>query len=542
MHFVRLICLLLAVQVFIFWHGGAAHAQSPKRIIREIKIFCGNVFDRNYPQFQKFPFSWANRLHRTTRQAVIARELLVAAGDSVNLDLLEETARNLRALPFLKEAEIDTQHIGAREVDVIVKASDRWTTAVGGSFSRAGGQTSLGLRLEEKNFAGFGQQLYFSYSESDIIAREMKFAEPRLFGSRVSMTAIMKNHSHGRLYAFSAARPFYSTVTRWSSGLYFDYFKGRKLFYDDAEEVFDFPVEENTVDAYFSRLIDRANSKRLSIDYYTSRSFFSSDVRAAKISRIDYGQLTVSLSRLRPQFARLHFIDGFGEIEDVSLGTGYTVAAGLAHPGLRDAKRAGYFHFEAAHNRLLGASGFGRIASRFSARTAESKLEALWCQFDVHASTRIGSWQTLAGRLMVDVTRDFPASEQIFLDGGKHVRGYRLHQEEGQNRWLCNLEDRLFSHLQIYKVRFGAVLFFDVGGVWRGGVRPKNQNILAAFGVGLRISPYSAYGGKLTRIDFALPVTGERALQISISTDQFFNAIQQLSYIFPRPRLFLSPR
>ena len=108
-----------------------ARAQHPTRVIRYIRILPGGVFDQKDTRFRKFPFIWVSRLHRNTRSSVIRRELLFAPGDSVAMRLLKESARNLRALPFLKDAKIDTHHIGECEADILVNTSDHWTTGVG---------------------------------------------------------------------------------------------------------------------------------------------------------------------------------------------------------------------------------------------------------------------------------------------------------------------------------------------------------------------------------------------------------------------------
>ena len=339
----------------------------------------------------------------------------------------------------------------------------------------------------------------------------------------------------------SVSRPFFSNATRWSGRLFFDYFTGQKKFFEHAEEVFDFPAKEKTIDLYLSHTINSARTRRLTLNYFNTLSFFSTNIQAAEISRIDYGQITISLSHLRQYFTQVYHIDGFGEIEDASLGTGYTLAVGFSHPLFLDQKTAGYCHLEFAHNHRLGESGLGQIRTRFSSRIIGNGFEALWYELNWYEAKRIGAWQTLAGRLRVDLTQNFPVSAQLFLDGSKHIRGYQLRQEEGQSRWVFNIEDRLFTPLRLYKVRFGAVLFFDVGGIWRESWWPERQRLLSAVGLGLRIDPHAAYGGRLTSIDFTFPLTGEKGLHISFSTDQFFNALQKLNYIFHKPRLFLPP-
>ena len=75
--------------------------------INTIEVLSRNVFDESSRGISA-PYRVANKIHVRTRESVIRRELLFAPGDVLSPELLAQTERNLRALPFLREARVDT--------------------------------------------------------------------------------------------------------------------------------------------------------------------------------------------------------------------------------------------------------------------------------------------------------------------------------------------------------------------------------------------------------------------------------------------------
>ncbi len=99
-----------------------------------------------------------NRVHTNTRERVIRRELLFAGGDGYDPALLEQTARNLRALGFLNDVSVaagDTAADG--RVDVVVSSRESWTLSTSVGFSLAsGGNSRWNVSMAERNFLGTG--------------------------------------------------------------------------------------------------------------------------------------------------------------------------------------------------------------------------------------------------------------------------------------------------------------------------------------------------------------------------------------------------
>src|ERR1700688_2430939 len=100
----------------------AARKRRPRKAlrIRSISVEVKNVFDPSVPGEQYWPYRVADAVHIRTRSSVILNQLLVKPGDEADQQLLDESERNLRALPFVKDAKIVEVPAPNGQVDLIV--------------------------------------------------------------------------------------------------------------------------------------------------------------------------------------------------------------------------------------------------------------------------------------------------------------------------------------------------------------------------------------------------------------------------------------
>jgi hypothetical protein len=74
-----------------------APAIPPGTVIGEVRVRSKDIFDAEKPGEDRRIFRLANRLHRTTRVGVVERQLLFRPGEVFSPELVEESARLLRA-------------------------------------------------------------------------------------------------------------------------------------------------------------------------------------------------------------------------------------------------------------------------------------------------------------------------------------------------------------------------------------------------------------------------------------------------------------
>ena len=120
--------LALAAAVSLFkphpvWSEPKNTRSAPAPIIRSIRIEVVEIFDE--PDIGRF-YRTVNKLKAGTREEVVRRELLFEEGEPFDSFLLEESERNLRRLPFLRQISITPVHDG-RYVDLMIQVQDTWT-------------------------------------------------------------------------------------------------------------------------------------------------------------------------------------------------------------------------------------------------------------------------------------------------------------------------------------------------------------------------------------------------------------------------------
>ena len=141
--------------------------QGPPQI-RTIDIVTHDVFDQPTAGWSA-PYRAANRFHITTRESVIRRELLFASGDALDPIRVEQTERNLRALPFLRDARIESLAVdddepdgrppgAAERVDIRVEVWDIWSLIPQVQFAHIADETVWSAGVSETNLLGWGQR------------------------------------------------------------------------------------------------------------------------------------------------------------------------------------------------------------------------------------------------------------------------------------------------------------------------------------------------------------------------------------------------
>lgn len=169
-------------------------------VIGEISVNIQDIFDLEDAKENNSLFRLANALHISTRPDVIRRTLLFKSGEPVSVRVIEETERLLHANRYLYEVSIRPVNYQNGIVDIEVKTRDTWTLDPGVSFSRAGGNNSLGIALKEYNLLGTGVSM--SLSRTSTVERsgtEIDISNAHAFGGWTSIDYLLARNSDGAL-------------------------------------------------------------------------------------------------------------------------------------------------------------------------------------------------------------------------------------------------------------------------------------------------------------------------------------------------------
>ncbi len=513
--------------------------------IRSVLIDSQDVFgpDERLDQISFLPdltflFEAANFVHVETREHVIRRELLLHEGDPADPQLVEETERNLREIPFLRGARVETVPAGNDEVDLVVHTQDTWTLQPRFSFSSGGGRQQSQFGVVEKNLLGFGKRIAALY-ESDIDRKstELEYDDQRLLGSRWRLRADYQDTSDGRVVEALLQYPFFSLHTPWAGGFrYANRHEDNKIFGQGGEELSRFRRQQEILEGSLGRLLASSppgEIRRAGIFYRRVENDFPA-------SGVGVEPLLVPEDRLESEpgiffhrevlrFVREKQFEVFDRVEDFNLGNIFNAEAGYSaralgarrdEPILTMLDRQG-FDFGPGQKTFLFGLLTGRVAD-METRNAVLEAEAV-----SYRRVKFLLEQTLVTRVKLDLGYKLDRDFQLFLGSDNGLRGFTTRQFVGSKRFVFNFEDRIFFvNDLLHLVSLGAVIFFDSGTVWGRGEAMNFRDVKSSVGIGLRVDALRAAGEHIFRFDLAFPLStaGGRLFEpdFSFGSDQAF--------------------
>ncbi|MFQ5869023.1 MAG: hypothetical protein ACE5JC_03880, partial [Candidatus Zixiibacteriota bacterium] len=214
--------------------------------IEKIIIERHPVFDPVTEKGDEFPYSWANKLHLLTNERLIRKELLFREGGDFNLELAEESARNLRSYDFIGDVYVvPTLNSDSSGVEVKVVTQDQWSTEVAIISTGGGGEYTIGFQLGEGNLLGWGKLIQGEiFTGTDNEGGGISFYDPRLFMSRHSLVLMYQKDDYLRYFELSFGRPLYSRKTKWAWSSTFISSKGEKRLFYQGREFFNYDYDK----------------------------------------------------------------------------------------------------------------------------------------------------------------------------------------------------------------------------------------------------------------------------------------------------------
>lgn len=456
--------------------GGVALAEEPvsPHPIGSIEIVRHEVFDEIPTGFSP-PYRLGNMLHIQTRRSVVRRELLFAEGDQADPALIAQTERNLRALPFLRDARIETSDVDADadgrtdHVDVRVQVWDTWSLTPQVRFERFGDGSAWELGVVDTNLLGLGKHVAVTHQVTlDRSANRFLYRDPQLAGSRLTLNLSAATLSDGDEGFAGLGRPFYSLEDDWAFAVGAGAFTRSDPLFKDGAEV--------------SRLRHVARGG----DVEVARGFQARPDRALRVhvayrSRFDrvddtvreFGIVEVGIRSVTHRFTQITHLNRFERTEDLNLGPQSYASVGVSAPGLGGqqgqvlfvtAGQSGAVKFGPSHFLLASVTATGR---RERGAWANAIGEARVRYLRKHATRHL-----LIGKVHFRAGHDLDPEVQMLLGTESGLRGYPVRRFEGTRSLLLSAEERWFVADDIAQLlSVGVAAFVDSGFVWPDGRR-----------------------------------------------------------------------
>jgi hypothetical protein len=486
-------------------------------VIGAIRIEVGDVFDTRLEEEDGWLYRTANRLHIDTRPSVIRGQLLFKSGQPYRHRLVLETERLLRDNEYVYDAVIVPTAFDGRVVDLEVRTRDVWTLNPGLSFSRKGGENTLGAQIEEDNLLGTGQQLNFEWNsgvDRDFLL--LSYRDPHFHRSFTRVGLSYADADDGSTKLLELDRPFYALDVRRAWGAYLLDSERNDARYVLGENVGEFRHREEFIELHAGR------SRGLEghwVRRWTYGATYERD-RFAPDPVVDPGgPLPADRELVYPWIGFELLEDNFQErvnqdqilrTEDVLLGLRAWARLGLAAEVIGADRDALVASAAVRHGADLrpGQSVFGALSA--SGRIEDGELVNGVLSAEGRYYRETSRYSKFYAAVSGSVTEQLDPELQLTLGGDNGLRGYPLRYQAGTARALLTLEQRYYTKWYPWRLfHVGAAAFFDMGRTWGRDVTGfESSGVLRDVGLGLRLGSSRSSFGNVIHIDLAFPLDG----------------------------------
>ncbi|MGK0470317.1 MAG: outer membrane protein assembly factor BamA [Candidatus Azotimanducaceae bacterium] len=486
--------------------------------IKHVYITRLPIFDENNEEENNWLYRWANRFHTLTREDHIRELLLFNQDDDYTAREAQESARILRNLGHLYDANIHRVSTCEDTVDLEVVTRDVWSLTLDASIARSGGENDYRFGIGESNWRGTGQKLsVFTEEDEERQSTSISFQDPNVRGSRIRTSLLIQDSNDGDLYGARVFLPFYALDTRRAWGVSANqteridtqYFRG-----EDITEV-RHEIEDLSVSYGFSKGLVDGKARRLSVGYrYRNEVFeptgdFPSPTTLPISKELSYP--FVNLEIVEDNYTTAFNLDQINRTEDLHLGYTLNVNFGYASEDLGSDQDRLVFSGNFADTLLYSDKVLLRHALQWEGiyNYETDRSEDVIINYGLtyfHSQT---THRSFFAELSLLWSENLDSHRQILLGGENGVRGFNRRLQSGDRRVVLTLEERQYTNYHLLNLAYlGFAVFVDIGRAWDPGVSEGfEDDYLASAGFGIRLASSKSDSSRVIHIDFAFPLS-----------------------------------
>lgn len=508
----------------------------------------GQILVKNLDVFDEHDggwIAWTNMFHMTTREHIVAREVLLRPGDAWDWVIAEETRRRLAQPLFTSFVTVvPVRAANPREVHVLVVTRDIFSLRLNTEFEYQAGIFSwLHIEPAENNFLGRRKRLSAVLDmDQGRYSVGPSYFDSNIAGTRWQLTGIARaligresEDLEGSEGTLAVEHPLWAFSRRWGGGFRVDHFlgtvrsfRGRSLRpYDDAAT----PQVEQVPWTYRSRSLatnafvtHQRGEKVISLftlghSFALRRptvfeEFFLEDpsLRAAFVRDVLPRSERVSSPYVRygvftPRYVTFREVNTFDLPEDVRLGPSASIGLSRAIRALGSERSFIGLSAELAFLEEVGHRGLLKLSANASARLLSSEVvDQRWGAEAYFATPKFLGFGRLVSSVSIERLVKNRSVRNLFLGGDSGLRGYAIGAFQGQALLRGNVELRT-SSFKVLFTRLGGAVFWDFG-----HAAPSFSDLLVHHdvGAGFRLL-IPQLQPTVIRLDWAFPTTGPTA-------------------------------
>ncbi|MCL2282978.1 MAG: hypothetical protein FWC26_06645 [Fibromonadales bacterium] len=489
--------------------------------VSQIHVQTKDVFDDavTHSSAEKSLYRFGNWFHIETKESVIRAKLPFNEGDVIPHSEIQETEKNLRALPYISDANIFVLNDSMGNAELYIETSDNWTFAPTFSLGKPGEKWLWELGLLENNLLGFGHTIGFFFKRGE--DRDQKYllyrTEDFIFTHNRFYFLISEN-SDGFSRSAGMSYPFISRAkNQWAYDIDFLWEERDEKYYESKNPKPVGIIEdlwEDSLSVWVQRSFGGSSFKTylgLGYDYHWigETPISSGCVRSWRYadSRIGF---SVAMSRIHLEKKyNLHRVKWAEDVE-----RGYFIKTVVSKNFEELDAHNNDWHFR--HNAKLsfgtGGHSFlakGRNAFYYNGDTVRDINSELFGEYIFKPSLKwssvlsanIESWQKTGG-----IYSAF--NKQLYLDGNNIFPGIPSYYFAGENTFAFKAEQRYFPGFEFLTQIPSFSLFLTAGQATDRLRAFEPSDLIYMAGIGLRGSSSKSVQGIVSHINLSWPLNG----------------------------------
>jgi outer membrane protein assembly factor BamA len=449
---------------------------------------------------------WCTGNNRT-RDRILIQELLIQTGDPFDLELIEESERNLREFSYLGSAEIIPHLDESRGViDLEVQVSDRFPYIIFPAPSFGGGRFDMDFVIAHMNLLGRGQQLGLqgrvSSDEADTYIGW--FVEPRLAGSRWKGAVVGgRQGERGEQFGLEISRPLFALSTKWAFELSaFDWESEQRL-YDSGFQISQYYRRQRGGSFALTRSFrrdDRRLEASLSYRYFEEDNEQDQSWTGPISADKQRGIVKAELSAEQFRFIEDTYLFQMGPVEDIKLGPRVTLRLGGALEVLGSDRNYPEFGMSLSWFGGSPDRGYLELSLWTDTRIEKERITNNTGGGSLGGYFHLGRTDLLSLRSRGSFQRRMENPSQFLLGSGRGLRGYKSQAFDG-DRLLVSTAEWRHMLWERNSWALASAAFTDAGTIWDNNQSIGDVPFLFGAGIGIRMSFPGLIGGPILRLD-----------------------------------------
>lgn len=475
------------------------------KIIRNINITTLDPFGFSETDTLKQPKNWGertgNNLHVKTRNRTVRNLLLFKKNQRLDSLKVKESERLVRSQRYIRRVRVEPVMISedSDSVDISIRVLDSWSLIPQGSISTS----RMNLEVSERNFLGLGHTFRNDFQQRFDDSRRAyggRYIIPNIRNTFINSTFIYDiDVNENSVKSFEIGRTFFSPLTKWAGGMYFDERFLRDSLPDTSEEFALQNFKSRNQEYWVGRAFNLSNSNTeadRTLNLVTTLGYYNTSF--SERPSIEYDPtgffsnsqtylMSVGLTSRR--YIQDRYLFEYGRTEDVAIGKVYSITGGFQD---KNNIRRPYLGMKYSFGNYYN---FGFFGSDFEAGTFFNKGETEQGMIRVSAVyfTKLyqtGSWyfrQFIKPEIALGFDRNPIVKDQFNLSGTNGIEGFN-DRLLGTRKALLSLQTQSYAPGIWYGFRFSPFVNFTFGMLGNKNTPFFDGKLYSKIGLGVLIS------------------------------------------------------